>query len=46
MANIAGNRPVALTHLQWVETKGRKDYIEYGFALGELRRIKRAPRAS
>jgi tetratricopeptide (TPR) repeat protein len=41
LANIAGDRPAALTHLGWVEKHGRKDFIEYGFALGERRRIQR-----
>lgn len=31
----------ALKHLEWVKNSGRKDFIEYGFALGELRRLQR-----
>jgi len=42
LASIAGRSDEALQHLEWVKTKGRKDYIEYGFALGELRRLERA----
>jgi len=42
LASIAGRRDEALQHLEWVKTNGRKDYIEYGFALGELRRLERA----
>ena len=42
LASIAGRRDEALQHLEWVKVNGRKDYIEYGFALGELRRLERA----
>lgn len=41
LASIAGRRDEALRHLEWVKASGRKDYVEYGFALGELRRIAR-----
>jgi tetratricopeptide (TPR) repeat protein len=40
--SIAGNRDKALKHLEWVKNSGRKDFIEYGFALGELRRLQRS----
>ena len=43
LESIAGNRETALKHLEWVKEKGRKDYIEYGFALGELRRLRQSP---
>ena len=39
LASIGGRRDEAAQHLEWVKAKGRKDYIEYGFALGELRRL-------
>ena len=42
LESIAGNREMALEHLEWVKENGRKDYIEYGFALGELRRLRRS----
>ena len=41
LASIGGRRDEALLHLEWVKAKGRKDFIEYGFALGELRRLER-----
>lgn len=41
LASIGGRREEALRHLEWVKASGRKDYIEYGFALGELRRLER-----
>jgi tetratricopeptide (TPR) repeat protein len=40
-ANIEGDRETALVHLRWVKDKGRRDYTEYGLALGELKRIER-----
>jgi tetratricopeptide (TPR) repeat protein len=40
-AHIDGDRATALQHLQWVKEKGRRDYTEYGLALGELDRIAR-----
>ena len=43
LASIAGDRNAALTHLDWVDANGQKDYIEYGFALGERRRLQRTP---
>ena len=43
LASIAGRREEALQHLHWVRDKGRKDFIEYSFALGELGRLERAP---
>jgi hypothetical protein len=39
LASIAGRRDDAIKHLQWVKEKGRKDFREYTFALGELRRL-------
>lgn len=30
----------ALTHLKWVKEKGNKNFIEYGFSLSEIKRIK------
>jgi tetratricopeptide (TPR) repeat protein len=41
-ANIDGDATRARTHLTWVQTSGRKEYIEYGYALGELQRMARA----
>jgi hypothetical protein len=38
-ANIAGDKAVALEHLQWVKTKGDRGYTEYRLALGELDRM-------
>jgi lipoprotein NlpI len=40
-SHIEGDRTTALQHLQWVKDKGRRDYTEYGLALGELDRIER-----
>jgi tetratricopeptide (TPR) repeat protein len=40
-AHIDGDRATALQHLQWVKDKGRRDYTEYGLALGELDRLER-----
>jgi tetratricopeptide (TPR) repeat protein len=40
-AHIEGDRATALQHLQWVRDKGRRDYTEYGLALGELDRLER-----
>ena len=45
VASIAGRREEALQHLEWVKAKGLRDYIEYGFALGELRRLERTAAA-
>jgi tetratricopeptide (TPR) repeat protein len=42
-SHIDGDRATALQHLQWVKEKGRRDYTEYGLALGELDRIEREP---
>jgi tetratricopeptide (TPR) repeat protein len=39
LASIAGRREEAIGHLEWVKTNGRKTFIEYKFALGELRRL-------
>jgi tetratricopeptide (TPR) repeat protein len=39
LASIAGRRDDAITHLEWVKEKGRKDFREYTYALGELRRL-------
>jgi len=41
LASIGGRRDEALRHLEWVKANGRRDFIEYGFALGELRRLGR-----
>jgi tetratricopeptide (TPR) repeat protein len=38
-AHIDGDRAAALEHLLWVKEKGRRDYTEYGLALGELDRL-------
>jgi tetratricopeptide (TPR) repeat protein len=38
-AHLDGDRPTALQHLQWVKDKGRRDYVEYRLALGELDRM-------
>jgi tetratricopeptide (TPR) repeat protein len=43
-AHIEGDRTTAQRHLAWVRTSGRRDFIEYGHALGELRRLARAER--
>ena len=40
-AHIDGDPATALQHLQWVKEKGRRDYTEYGLALGEIDRIER-----
>lgn len=42
LANIAGRREEAMKHLEWVKEKGRKDFREYTFALGEMRRLEAA----
>lgn len=41
-AHIEGDRTAAQRHLNWVRTSGRRDFIEYGYAVGELRRLARA----
>jgi lipoprotein NlpI len=46
LAGIAGDREKAATHLAWVTANGRKDYVEYGFAVGEQRRMARAAASS
>ena len=38
-ANIEGRPDEARQHLIWVRDRGRKDYVEYGLALGELKRL-------
>ena len=40
-AHIEGDRAAAQRHLAWVRTSGRREYIEYGYAVGELRRLAR-----
>ena len=45
-ANIDGDLATALPHLQWVKEKGRREYTEYGLALGELDRIERQKNAT
>jgi tetratricopeptide (TPR) repeat protein len=42
IASIDGDIETARRHLEWVRTSGRKDYTEYGLALGELKRLARA----
>jgi len=37
--SIAGRRAEAIDHLRWVKDNGSKDYIEYGMALAELKRL-------
>lgn len=39
IASIDGDLETARRHLEWVRTSGRKDYTEYGLALGELKRL-------
>jgi lipoprotein NlpI len=36
---IAGRRAEAMVHLRWVKEKGSKDYVEYGMAIAELKRL-------
>lgn len=38
-ASLAGRRDEALDHLRWVRDNGSKDYVEYGMALAELKRL-------
>jgi len=45
-AHIDGDQATALQHLQWVKEKGRRNYTEYGLALGELDRISRETNAA
>lgn len=40
-ASIDGDVATATRHLEWVKTSGRKDYSEYGLAIGELKRLAR-----
>jgi tetratricopeptide (TPR) repeat protein len=42
-ANIDGDAAAARRHLDWVKASGRRDFFEYGYALGELRRLARTP---
>ena len=42
LASIAGKQDEARTHLEWVTGKGLKTYLEYGLAVGELKRLARA----
>lgn len=39
MALIAGKRDEALNHLRWVKEKGSHNYVEYGMAVAELKRL-------
>jgi tetratricopeptide (TPR) repeat protein len=41
LASIAGKEDEARTHLEWVTGKGLKTYLEYGLAVGELKRLAR-----
>ena len=36
---LAGNREKALLHLRWVKEKGSRNYVEYGMAAAELKRL-------
>jgi tetratricopeptide (TPR) repeat protein len=46
IASIDGDVATATRHLEWVKASGRKDYSEYGLAIGELKRLaRRAPPA-
>ena len=45
-AHIDGDQATALQHLHWVKEKGRRNYTEYGLALGELDRISRETNAA
>ena len=38
-ASIDGRRDEARRHLEWVRERGRKDFIEYDYALAELKRL-------
>ena len=38
-ASIDGERDKATTHLTWVKTSGVKSFVEYRYALGELKRL-------
>ena len=42
----AGKRDEALTHFQWVASKGSRNYTEYGLAKAELRRLMRSSPSS
>lgn len=37
--SLSGDRDEALTHLRWVRDNGNKAFVEYAFALAELRRL-------
>lgn len=41
VASIGGDVDTARRHLEWVKASGRKDFTEYGMALGELKRLAR-----
>lgn len=38
-ASLAGRRDEALDHLRWVKENGSKNYVEYGMAVAELKRL-------
>jgi hypothetical protein len=38
-AAVDGKKDDALVHLRWVKEKGRKGYVEYDWALDELKRL-------
>lgn len=37
--SIAGRRSQAVSHLRWVKENGSKNYVEYGMAIAELKRL-------
>jgi tetratricopeptide (TPR) repeat protein len=37
--SLAGRRDQALEHLRWVKENGSRNYVEYGMALAELKRL-------
>jgi tetratricopeptide (TPR) repeat protein len=37
--SIAGRRSQAINHLRWVKENGSKNYVEYGMAIAELKRL-------
>jgi lipoprotein NlpI len=40
--SLSGRRDEALTHLRWVRDNGNKRFVEYTFAMAELRRLESA----
>jgi tetratricopeptide (TPR) repeat protein len=45
-AAVDGRKDEALVHLRWVKEKGRKGYVEYEWALDELKRLESGVTAS